>query len=118
MTGYALVLPNPYLPFPVALDLFWTARLTDWGSAFCGAPRDGRRCHATELRGAAFGLRQSLDTAGAFVGPLLGRVDAALGHRFPGRILVAVIPGFGCVVADFGCPEPESHFLCPTHQRW
>ena len=41
-----------------------------------------------ELRGAAFGLRQSLDTVGAFVGPLLAvGADAAVGQRLPRRVL-------------------------------
>lgn len=51
-----------------------TARLTDrLGKGIRGAPRDALVADVTppELRGAAYGLRQSLDTIGAFLGPLL-----------------------------------------------
>ena len=53
-----------------------TARLLDRvGKGVRGAPRDALVADITpkEVRGAAYGLRQSLDTVGAFVGPLLAK---------------------------------------------
>jgi MFS family permease len=53
-----------------------TARFVDRiGKGIRGAPRDALIADFTapEIRGAAYGLRQSLDTVGAFLGPLLGQ---------------------------------------------
>ncbi len=61
--------------FPLAASLLWivAARFVDRiGKGIRGAPRDALIADITPsaLRGAAFGLRQALDTAGAFLGPL------------------------------------------------
>src|SRR6202158_5809505 len=63
--------------FPLAPTVSWlvAARFVDRiGKGIRGAPRDARVSDISpvHLRGASFGLRQSLDTVGAFVGPLLG----------------------------------------------
>ena len=61
------------------------------GKGIRGAPRDALIADITpaEIRGAAFGLRQALDTVGAFAGPLAGhRPDGAAGRRHPHRLLV------------------------------
>jgi len=75
VTGYALgAFTKPVFALSSSLGLVLTARLTDRvGKGIRGAPRDALVADITppELRGAAFGLRQSLDTVGAFVGPLL-----------------------------------------------
>ena len=55
------------------LGVVLTARLLDRvGKGIRGAPRDALVADITpaEMRGAAFGLRQSLDTVGAFLGPM------------------------------------------------
>ena len=73
LIGYGLAaLTKPM--FPLAPDVVWvaTARFLDRvGKGVRGAPRDALVADVTPppLRGAAFGLRQSLDTVGAFLGP-------------------------------------------------
>jgi len=73
--GYGLgALSKPI--FALALSVNWVlaARFMDRiGKGIRGAPRDALVADLTppEIRGAAYGLRQSLDTIGAFVGPLL-----------------------------------------------
>jgi MFS family permease len=72
------------------------ARLTDrLGKGIRGAPRDALIADVTpaSMRGAAFGLRQSLDTVGAFVGPLLATVLMLLwANDFRAIFWVSVIP--------------------------
>ena len=61
------------------------------------APRDALVADATnpEERGAAYGLRQSLDTIGAFLGPLAAfALMAASGKNFRLVFWLALIPGF------------------------
>jgi MFS family permease len=76
-----------------------------------GAPRDALIAEITpaEIRGAAFGLRQSLDTVGAFLGPLLGVGLMLLwANDFRAVFWVAVIPGLMAVaLLLFGVHEPE-----------
>src|SRR5438093_11339381 len=62
--------------FPLAPTIGWlvAARFVDRiGKGIRGAPRDALVADISppRVRGASFGLRQSLDTAGAFVGPLV-----------------------------------------------
>ena len=74
--GYGLgALSKPL--FALALTVNWVlaARFMDRiGKGIRGAPRDALVADLAppEIRGAAYGLRQSLDTVGAFLGPLLG----------------------------------------------
>ncbi len=73
LLGYGLAAATKPL-FPLAPNVAWimAARFTDRiGKGIRGAPRDALVADVTpsELRGAAFGLRQSLDTVGAFLGP-------------------------------------------------
>lgn len=86
--------------FPLAPSIAWlvTARFIDRvGKGIRGAPRDALVADLAPdgLRGAAFGLRQSLDTVGAFLGPL-----AAIGlmwlfsNDFRSVFWVAVVPAF------------------------
>ena len=73
--GYALgALTKPLFAIASGPGLVVGARLTDRiGKGIRGAPRDALVADITppEIRGAAFGLRQALDTAGAVLGPLL-----------------------------------------------
>jgi MFS family permease len=100
--------------FPLASSLGWlvAARFIDRiGKGIRGAPRDALIADLTppQLRGASFGLRQSLDTIGAVLGPL-----AAMGFMlllagdFTLVFWIAVIPAFlSFAVIVFGVSDPE-----------
>ena len=81
--GYGLAaFTKPLFALATGPGLVFTARFLDRiGKGIRGAPRDALIADLTprELRGAAFGLRQSLDTIGAFTGPLLLPSRAASG---------------------------------------
>jgi MFS family permease len=84
--------------FAIALTPFdvLAARLVDRiGKGIRGAPRDALVADVTppEARGAAFGLRQSLDTIGAFAGPLLAMALLALLANVRIVFWIALIPG-------------------------
>ncbi len=86
--------------FPLAPSVGWliAARFIDRvGKGIRGAPRDALVADISpvHLRGASFGLRQSLDTIGAFLGPLLAiGLMWLTGNHFSAVFWVAVIPGF------------------------
>lgn len=73
--GYGIAaLTRPLFPLASTIELVVVARFLDRvGKGIRGAPRDALVADVTppDQRGAAFGLRQSLDTVGAFLGPLL-----------------------------------------------
>ncbi|MBX9630235.1 MAG: MFS transporter, partial [Burkholderiales bacterium] len=111
--GYGLAaLTKPLFPLASGISLIVTARFVDRiGKGIRGAPRDALIADVTppEQRGSAYGLRQSLDTIGAFVGPLLA---LALMAAFAGDIRmvlwVAVIPALlsvACIVLFVREPE-------------
>lgn len=72
--GYGLAaFTKPLFPLASSAWLIITARFLDRvGKGIRGAPRDALISDIAppSMRGAAFGLRQALDTVGAFVGPL------------------------------------------------
>jgi MFS family permease len=82
------------------------------GNGGRGAPRDALLAEIAPagIRGAAFGLRQSLDTVGAFLGPLLAVGLMLLwANDFRAVFWVAVIPGVLAVaLLLFGVREPQS----------
>jgi MFS family permease len=100
--------------FPLATNLGWivAARFVDRiGKGIRGAPRDALIADITpaHARGASYGLRQALDTVGAFVGPL-----AAIGlmlltaNNFIMVFWIAVIPAFlSLALILFGVAEPR-----------
>lgn len=101
--GYGLgALSKPLFPLASSVAWVFSARFIDRiGKGIRGAPRDALVGDLTpaHLRGAAYGLRQSLDTVGAFGGPLLAMVLMALTAddiRFV--FWCAVIPAFLAVV--------------------
>ena len=75
LLGYGLAaVTKPLFPLADSALTVFTARFAvRIGKGIRGAPRDAlvAGLAPSELRGAAFGLRQSLDTVGAFTGPLL-----------------------------------------------
>ncbi|HVJ07007.1 MAG TPA: MFS transporter [Acidisarcina sp.] len=111
--GYALgAFTKPLFAIAPTLGVVLTARLLDRvGKGVRGAPRDALVADITppNLRGAAFGLRQSLDTVGAFLGPLLAVGLMLLwANNFRAVFWVAVIPGLMSVsLLFFGLREPE-----------
>jgi MFS family permease len=113
--GYALgALTKPLFAVANSAGIVLTARLLDRiGKGVRGAPRDALVADIVppRLRGAAFGLRQSLDTVGAFLGPLLGVGLMLLwADDFRAVFWVAVIPGLMAVaLLFFGLREPEGH---------
>lgn len=113
--GYALgALTKPLFAMAPTTGIVLTARLLDRiGKGVRGAPRDALVADIAppEMRGAAFGLRQSLDTVGAFLGPLLAVGLMLLwANDFRAVFWVAVIPGLMAVaLLLFGVREPERH---------
>ena len=113
--GYALgALTKPLFAIASTTGIVLTARLLDRvGKGIRGAPRDALVADIAppHLRGAAFGLRQSLDTVGAFLGPLLAVGLMLLwANDFRAVFWVAVIPGLMAVaLLLFGVREPERH---------
>ncbi|MGE4330149.1 MAG: MFS transporter [Diaphorobacter sp.] len=113
LLGYALgAFTKPLFAVAQGAGLIVAARLIDRvGKGIRGAPRDALVADVTppEVRGAAFGLRQSLDTVGAFVGPLLAAGLMLLwAGDFRAVFWVAVVPGLLAVaVLALGVREPQ-----------
>ena len=100
--------------FPLAPSLSWliAARFIDRvGKGVRGAPRDALIADLASpaVRGASFGLRQSLDTIGAFVGPLLAILLMLwTANNFQAVFWIAVIPAFLAFgLIAFAVKEPE-----------
>jgi MFS family permease len=113
VAGYTLgALSKPLFAMAGGAGSVLAARLIDRvGKGIRGAPRDALVADLApaELRGAAFGLRQSLDTVGAFLGPLLAVVLMLLWANDVRAVFwVAVVPGLAAVgLLLFGVREPE-----------
>ncbi|MEF7613143.1 MFS transporter [Aquincola sp. MAHUQ-54] len=114
--GYGLgALSKPLFALAPGAGLVFTARFVDRvGKGIRGAPRDALVADVTppHLRGAAYGLRQSLDTIGAFSGPLIAVGLMLLwANDFRAIFWVAVIPGvLSVALLAFGLHEPP-----PSH---
>ncbi len=111
--GYGLGAASKPL-FALATSAGWiiTARLADRvGKGIRGAPRDALVADIAppELRGAAFGLRQALDTVGAFLGPMLAVAFMLLWQDdFRTVFWIATLPAIFCVaLLIWGVQEPE-----------
>jgi MFS family permease len=113
LLGYAMgALTKPVFALATGVGMVVAARFIDRvGKGIRGAPRDALLADITppSIRGAAFGLRQSLDTVGAFAGPLLATgLMLAWANDFRAVFWVAVIPGVLAVLLLLvGIREPE-----------
>jgi len=111
--GYGLAAASkPIFPLAPSVGWLFAARFIDRiGKGIRGAPRDALIADVTpeRLRGASFGLRQSLDTAGAFIGPALAiGLMWLTADNFRSVFWVAVIPALLCVaLLVFAIDEPE-----------
>lgn len=97
--GYGLAaFTKPIFPLAASVEWLVAARFIDRvGKGIRGAPRDALVADIApaHLRGASFGLRQALDTVGAFFGPLIaiGLMWLTADH-FTSVFWIAVIPAF------------------------
>ena len=113
VAGYGLgALSKPLFAFAATVGWVLTARFLDRiGKGIRGAPRDALIADVTpaNLRGASYGLRQALDTVGAFAGPLLAIALMTLTHdRFRFVFWIAVLPAFASVLLLLvSVDEPE-----------
>jgi len=101
--GYGLAaLSKPLFPLAASVPLVLGARFMDRiGKGIRGAPRDALIADVTPegLRGAAYGLRQALDTVGAVLGPLAAiGLMLALASDVRSVLWYAVIPAIAAVV--------------------
>lgn len=112
--GYTMgALSKPLFAIASGSGLVFGARFIDRiGKGIRGAPRDALIADLAPpgLRGAAFGLRQSLDTVGAFLGPLLAvGLMLAWSNDFRAVFWVALLPGLLSVaVLLLGVREPRA----------
>jgi MFS family permease len=113
--GYGLsACTKPIFPLVSAVGWVVAARFIDRvGKGIRGAPRDALIADLTppQVRGASFGLRQSLDTVGAVFGPFIAiAVMWVTADRFTLVFWVAVLPAFvslGLII--FAVREPAQH---------
>ncbi len=101
--GYALAaFAKPVFPLATSIGWVFAARFVDrLAKGIRGAPRDALVADIAppQLLGAAYGLRQALDSIGAFIGPLLALVFMAwFANDIKAVMWVAVIPAFVTVV--------------------
>ncbi len=119
LLGYGLAaLSKPLFPLASSATTVFVARFADRiGKGLRGAPRDALVADVTppEMRGRAFGLRQALDTAGAFIGPLAAiGLMAAFADNMRLVFWVASVPALLAVVCvlvgveDRGAPAART----------
>ena len=120
--GYGLSAVTKLI-FPLATALGWVlaARFVDRvGKGIRGAPRDAMIADfiQPEMRGAAYGLRQSLDSVGAFVGPMLAvAFMICFANDIKSVMWVAVVPAFIAVVLLFvAVREPPAKELAASNR--
>ncbi len=112
--GYGLgAVTKPVFPLANAIQWVFAARMIDRvGKGIRGAPRDALIADLVppESRGAAYGLRQALDSVGAFAGPLLAVAFMFwFANDIKAVLWVAVVPAFIAVtLLVIAVREPES----------
>lgn len=113
--GYALgAFTKPLFAMASTTGVVLAARFLDRvGKGIRGAPRDALVADIAPagMRGTAFGLRQSLDTVGAFLGPLMAAGLMLLwANDFRAVFWIAMIPGLLAVILLMvGVREPQQH---------
>jgi MFS family permease len=126
LLGYGLAaLTKPLFPLATSAETVFLARFLDRiGKGIRGAPRDALIADVSPpaIRGACFGLRQSMDTVGAFLGPLLAiALMLAFHDDIPQVLWFAVAPALITVaLIMFGVNEPAHEdapreFHSPIH---
>jgi MFS family permease len=117
LLGYGLsALTKPFFALAPAIGWIFAARFADRiGKGIRGAPRDALIADIApeNIRGACFGLRQSLDTIGAFLGPLLAiALMAASEDDFRLVFALAAVPAFlALLILHKSVQEPERRKL-------
>ena len=115
LLGYGLAaFTKPVFPLATSIGWVFAARFVDRvGKGIRGAPRDALVADITEpaLRGAAFGLRQALDSVGAVLGPVLAVVLLQVfASNLQTAMWFAVLPAFLTVAVLWRyVREPEHH---------
>ncbi len=120
--GYGLsAITKPVFPLATSLGWVFGARFVDRvGKGIRGAPRDALVADITPpaLLGAAYGLRQALDSVGAFLGPMLALAFMAwFSNDIKSVMWVAVLPAFLSVLLLLVAvrePEPKAHAARPA----
>ncbi len=111
LLGYGLAMVvKPLFPLATSIAMVTTARLLDrFGKGIRGAPRDALvgDLAPQSIRGACFGLRQSMDTVGAVLGPLIAvALLWRLANDMRTVLWFAVIPGVIAVLLLLRVREP------------
>lgn len=122
--GYALgAITKPIFPLATTIGWVFGARFVDRiGKGIRGAPRDALVADIAppQLWGAAYGLRQSLDSVGAFIGPLLAIAFMIwFANDIKAVLWIAVVPAFLAVfllVVAVREPEPSEHAAGPGNK--
>jgi MFS family permease len=99
VTGYGVAaLMRPIFGLASTIEILMAARFIDRvGKGIRGAPRDALVADMSppHLRGASFGVRQTLDTIGSFLGPLLAMALMWMtANHFSEVFWIAGIPAF------------------------
>jgi len=122
VSGYLLgTLTKPLFALAGSAGLVFTARLLDrFGKGLRGAPRDALIADLAPAQqwGAAYGLRQALDSVGAFAGPLLAVAIMALtADDYRAVFWLAGLPGAVAVaILVLGVREPAAHASKPARR--
>jgi MFS family permease len=120
--GYGLAaVTKPIFPLATTIGWVFAARFIDRiGKGIRGAPRDALVADLTpvEMRGAAYGLRQSLDSVGAFIGPLLAvALMVWFADDIRAVLWVAVVPAFIAVaVLVYGVHDADHRRSDSAHR--
>jgi MFS family permease len=119
VAGYGLAaISKPLFPLAGSAPALLLARFADRiGKGIRGSPRDAMLADETppEIRGRAFGLRQTLDTAGALLAPLAAiALMAWLASDIRAVYWFAIIPAaISFLLAWLALREPEQHLAPP-----